>query len=65
MRSRASTDDASNAKPCGANELPLQDAGTDKLISFSNPAGSEQSAGFFLVANQLNCMSTLNSHDSK
>lgn len=40
MRSQASTDDASNAKRCGANELPLQDEGTDKLISFSGPAGS-------------------------
>jgi len=48
MKSQASTGDASNAKRCGANELPLQDAGTDKLIYFSNPADSEESAGFFI-----------------
>jgi len=34
MKSRANTDDANNGKLCGAKELPLQDAGTDKLISY-------------------------------
>jgi len=46
MKSRANTGGASNGKLCDANELPLQDAGTDKKNFLKNPADYQQSAGF-------------------
>ncbi len=47
MKSQANTEDENNGKLCDVNELPLQDAGIDKLISIFSPADFLCSAGLF------------------